>query len=134
MTDLQKLITDIDFRFSSGNDVPVSRATLKKEEWELLREKLTLNKSAAKVSLGISHKVVFEVPSKCTIECKTSPNYNLPAAIVFKGTHYVPGYFFHSIETGTLGPFDTMEKACECLGTKDYEGWIVIVPTIKVEV
>lgn len=37
MKPLDKLIHDIDSRFTSGNDVPVSDARISREEWSLLR-------------------------------------------------------------------------------------------------
>ena len=39
---LQKLVEEIELRFKSGNDVPVTRATLKKEEWESLKQHLEM--------------------------------------------------------------------------------------------
>lgn len=32
-----KVIADIDLRFQSGNDVPVERAYVRREEWTLIR-------------------------------------------------------------------------------------------------
>ena len=88
-----------------------------------------------KTELGITHKVVFDVPSQCTIQCKTSSGVS-PAAIVMSGSKYRPGFFYHDVESGSYGPFDTWQEACQCHPNTDeeFKGWIVIVPTVKVEV
>lgn len=93
----------------------------------------TENKPQAQ--LGIQHKVVFEVPAGFHVECATSSDVK-PAALVVKGSKYNPGYFYHSATEGTFGPFGSYEEACLCHPFTDVNlrGWIVIVPTVRVEV
>ena len=93
-----------------------------------------MSQEKPKAELGIRHKVVFEIPAGCHIECKTNSHYEGQPAIVVSGSKYKPGYFFHGIGVGTFGPFDTYEKACACLPEGFGAWWEVIVPTVKVEV
>lgn len=41
---VQKIIEDMEARFKSGNEVPVERAHIKREEWNLIKQALLQNK------------------------------------------------------------------------------------------
>ena len=51
---VQRFIEEIDLRFQSGNSVPVDRATLKKEEWDVLK---AIIESLSRIACGDSELI-----------------------------------------------------------------------------
>lgn len=37
---IEEVIKNLDMCFTSGNEIPVSRATIKREEWEVIKKRL----------------------------------------------------------------------------------------------
>lgn len=40
---LEAVIKELNLRFTSGNSVPVERATIKRDEWEIILKSLTMD-------------------------------------------------------------------------------------------
>lgn len=56
---INHLIADVDLRFKSANAVPVTRASITKEEWGVMRAAILV---MANIAAGTAEEITFHAP------------------------------------------------------------------------